>query len=142
VSFRNFNILLVNELVFFFLFFSSQDDIQQFQTTVDRLEAEKRELESLAAEQAETCKQLNEANNTLSSRTLTLAEEAARGPEMVRKQFETQLNECKKALEVAKGEVDEMRSSEQIQRVQLLDELNEMQTENSNLRAQLRAIKK
>ena len=61
---------------------------------------------------------------------------------MVRKQFETQLNECKKALEVAKGEVDEMRSSEQIQRVQLLDELNEMQTENANLRAQLRAMKK
>ena len=61
---------------------------------------------------------------------------------MVRKQLEAQLNECRKALDVAKGEVDEMRSSEQSQNVVLLDELNEMQTENANLRAQLRAMKK
>ena len=124
------------------LFLFSQDEIQRFQLTIDRLESEKRQLESLAAEQAETCAQLNEANNTLSARTLTLAEEAAKAPEMVRKQLETQLNECRKALDVAKGEVDEMRSSEQSQKVVLLDELNEMQTENANLRAQLRAMKK
>jgi hypothetical protein len=110
--------------------------------TIDHLESEKRQLESLAAEQAETCAQLNEANNTLSARTLTLAEEAAKAPEMVRKQLETQLNECRKALDIARGEVDEMRSSEQSQKVVLLDELNEMQTENANLRAQLRAMKK
>ena len=61
---------------------------------------------------------------------------------MVRKQLEAQLNECRKALDIAKGEVDDMRSSEQSQNVVLLDELNEMQTENANLRAQLRAMKK
>ena len=61
---------------------------------------------------------------------------------MVRRQLESQLNECRKALDAAKGEVDEMRSSEQSQKVVLLDELNEMQTENANLRAQLRAVKK
>ena len=123
-------------------FFFSQEEIQHLQATIDRLETEKRQLESLAAEQAETCVQLNEANNTLSARTLTLAEEAAKAPEMVRKQLEAQLMECKKELESAKGELDEMRSSEQSQRVVLLDELNEMQTENANLRAQLRAVKK
>ncbi|KAF8806306.1 hypothetical protein BYT27DRAFT_7191636 [Phlegmacium glaucopus] len=119
-----------------------QDEIQHLQITIDRLESEKRQLESLAAEQAETCAQLNEANNTLSARALTLAEEAAKAPEMVRKQLEAQLNECKRALDIAKGEVEEMRSSEQSQRIVLLDELNEMQTENTNLRAQLRAVKK
>jgi hypothetical protein len=40
------------------------------------------------------------------------------------------------------GEVDEMRNSEQSQKVVILDELNEMQKENANLRAQLRAVKK
>lgn len=133
--------IYIGELIPYFFHFS-QDEIQRFQSTIDRLESEKRQLESLAAEQAETCAQLNEANNTLSARTLTLAEEAAKAPEMVRKQLEAQLNECRKALDVAKGEVDEMRSSEQSQNVVLLDELNEMQTENANLRAQLRAMKK
>lgn len=109
---------------------------------MDVLESEKRQLENLAAEQAETCVQLNEANNSLSARTLTLAEEAAKAPEMVRKQLEAQLNECRKALDVAKAEVAEMRSSEQSQKVVLLDELNETQKENANLRAQLRAVKK
>lgn len=126
----------VNEILF------SQDEIQRFQSTINRLESEKRQLESLAAELAEKCAQLNEANNTLSAHTLILAEEAAKAPEMVKKQLETQLNECRKALDIAKGEVDDMRSSEQSQKVVLLDELNEMQTENANLRAQLRAMKK
>lgn len=49
---------------------------------------------------------------------------------MVRKQLETQLNECELALDAAQN-----------QRIALLDELNEMQTENANLRAQLRARK-
>jgi len=95
-----------------------------------------------AAEQAETCRQLTEANNSLSARTLTLAEEAASAPEMVRKQLEGQLAECKAALNAAQDEVDAMRMSEQSQRIALLDELNSMQTENGVLRAQLRAIKK
>lgn len=61
---------------------------------------------------------------------------------MVRKQLEAQLSECRKALDVTKSEVDELRNSEQSQNIVLLDELNEMQTENANLRAQLRAMKK
>ena len=127
------------EYIFLFSFFS-QDEMQQYQSTIDRLETEKRQLENLAAEQAETCAQLNEANNTLSARALTLAEEAANAPEMVRKQLEAHLNESKKALDIAKAEVDQMRGSEQSQKALLLDELNEMQTDNANLRAQLRAM--
>jgi len=110
--------------------------------TIERLTAERRELEMLAAEQGEQCRQLQEANNTLSARTLTLAEEAAQAPEIVRKHLESQLAECKRALDAAQDEIDAMRSSEQSQRIALLDELNSMQTENGNLRAQLRGLKK
>ncbi|KAF8969381.1 hypothetical protein BDZ97DRAFT_1795338, partial [Flammula alnicola] len=119
-----------------------QDELNLLHETIERITAEKRELESLAAEQAETCRQLTEANNTLSARALALAEDAAQAPEMVRKQLEGQLQEVKKALELAQDEVEAMRTSEQSQRIALLDELNSMQTENGNLRAQLRAAKK
>ncbi|GLB34140.1 putative protein up-regulated during septation [Lyophyllum shimeji] len=117
------------------------EEVQQLQSAVERLQNEKREIEMLAAEQAETCRQLTEANNTLSARTLTLAEEAATVPEMVRKQLEMQLSETRAALEAAQDEVEAMRTSEQSQRIALLDELNSMQTENGLLRAQLRARK-
>ena len=96
----------------------------------------------LAAEQAETCRQLSDANNQLSAKTLTLAEEAASAPEKVRRQMEGQLAECQASLQRAQDEVDMLRTSEQSQRIALLDELNLMQTENGNLRAQLRAVKK
>lgn len=103
---------------------------------------EKRELEKYSTGQAETCQQLQDANNTLSARTLTLAEEAAQAPGMIKKQLESQLAETKKALDIAQDEVEAMRTSEQSQRIALLDELNSMQNENGLLRAQLRALKK
>ena len=117
-------------------------EIQELQAAIDRAEAEKRDVEMHVANQAETCKQLTEANNTLSAKTLTLAQEVVAAPEMVRKQFEGQLDACQKALREAQEEVEVMRGLEQTQRIALLDELNSMQTENANLRAQLRALKK
>ncbi|KAF8914270.1 Up-regulated during septation-domain-containing protein [Gymnopilus junonius] len=119
-----------------------QEEFHILHDTIERITAEKHDLEGLAAEQAETCRQLTEANNTLSARTLHLAEEAAQAPEMIRKQLETQIGDLKKSLELARDEVDAMKSSEQSQRIALLDELNTMQTENGNLRSQLRALKK
>lgn len=118
------------------------NEIQDLQTVVDRALAEKRDIEMHVAEQAETCRQLTEVNNALSAKTLALAQEAASAPEMVRKQLEGQLDECQKALREAHEEVEAMRTSEQTQRIALLDELNSMQTENANLRTQLRLLKK
>lgn len=118
------------------------NEIQDLQAAVDRAVAEKRDVEMHAADQAETCRQLTWANSTLSAKTLSLAQEAASAPEIVRKQLEGQLDECRKALREAQEEVEAMRTSEQTQRIALLDELNSMQTENGNLRAQLRALKR
>ncbi|EGO02115.1 hypothetical protein SERLA73DRAFT_48805 [Serpula lacrymans var. lacrymans S7.3] len=118
------------------------EEIQRLHEAVDRAFAAKREVEVHAADQAETCRQLTEANNALSAKTLTLAEEAASAPEMVRRQLEAQLAECRASLKQTQDEIDRLHSSEQTQRIALLDELNSMQTENGNLRAQLRALKK
>ncbi|XP_006456750.1 hypothetical protein AGABI2DRAFT_211843 [Agaricus bisporus var. bisporus H97] len=119
-----------------------QEELQLLHETIERLTAEKHQIESLAAEQAEACRQLTDANNVLSARTLTLAEEAASAPGMVRRQLEVQTAELKKQLEKAEAEIEEMKSAAQTQRAALFEEMNTMNEENTNLRAQLRAVKK
>ncbi|KAI0080839.1 hypothetical protein K474DRAFT_1588909 [Panus rudis PR-1116 ss-1] len=125
-----------------------ENEIHFLQETVDRITAEKLEVETHAAEQAETCRQLTEANNTLSARALTLASESASASDSVRKRLETELKrleaelaECNKALGKARQEVESMRESQQVQQMALMEELNVVQTENDSLRAQLRAKK-
>lgn len=116
--------------------------MQNLQDVVDRISAEKHEIEVHTAAQADQLRQLTEANNSLSARTLALAEEAASAPEKVRRELMAQLSQCQASLKDAQEELDAMRRSEQTQMQALLDELNTMQTENGNLRAQLRAVKK
>ncbi|KAK7470289.1 hypothetical protein VKT23_001721 [Stygiomarasmius scandens] len=121
---------------------AAQDDVAKLQEAVDRISAEKSEIEMQAAEQAETCRQLTEANNTLSGKVLGLADEGAKAQKALKSSLESQLAETQKQLALAQEEIDAMRSSEQSQRIALLDELNTMQTENGQLRAQIRALKK
>lgn len=112
--------------------------MHQLQEVVDRITREKDEIEAEAAAQAEACQQLSEANDTLSAKTLALAEEAASAPDKLKKQ----LDETKAALDDAQAEIDAMRMSEQSQKVALLDELNSLQNDNGKLREQLRALKR
>jgi hypothetical protein len=114
------------------------EEARHLSDQLDRVEVEKRDLEMQAAEQAEECRQLTNANNALSAKTLALAEEGASATDAVRRQMEGQLNECRVALQNTREEIEAMHNSEQTQRVALLEELNTMQNENSNLRAQLR----
>ncbi|KAI1796061.1 Up-regulated during septation-domain-containing protein [Ganoderma leucocontextum] len=137
------------------------DEVSSLQEAVDRITAEKLELETQAAEQAEMCMQLTDANNSLSAQVLKLAEQSnssSTSDVMRRKldaevkrleaeveklssevrRLEAELAASKTALNKAQEEVDEVRMSQQTQQMALLEELNSVQTENSNLRAQLR----
>lgn len=96
---------------------------RQDQEQLDLLAAEKLAVEERAAEQAETLRQLTEANASLSSRALQLAEDAAAAQEELR---------AFKAVS----------EREQAQRLTLLEEINQVQTENGSLRQQLRALGK
>lgn len=70
-----------------------------------------------------------------------MANEAASATDSVRKQLEAQLAEANSSLSKALDEVESMRQSQQTQQMALLEELNSVQTENTSLRAQLRAKK-
>lgn len=118
------------------------DEIDSLQHDVERLKKEKRELELQTADQAETCQNLQDANNTLSARALALAEEVATAPEAMRIKMEAQLAEVRRQLKEAQEDIDAMRNAEQSQRIALLDELNLMQSENTKLRDQLRAVQR
>ncbi|KAF8341837.1 hypothetical protein F5887DRAFT_919017 [Amanita rubescens] len=72
-----------------------QEEMQFPQDAADHLEEEKQEFEAYAAEQAETLRQLTDANNTLS---------APGGPDKIRKQLEVQLAECRNQLLAAETE--------------------------------------
>lgn len=112
--------------------------MQNLQEAIERITAEKLEVETQAAEQAETCRQLTDANNSLSARVLKLAEEGASTSDSIRKRMEAELAECKSSLSKAQEEIETMRVSQQTQQMALLEELNSVQTENTSLRAQLR----
>ena len=118
-----------------------QEELAWLHDQVDRLQHEKLDIETQAAEQAETCAQLTEANATLSARALSMAEEAASATGSVRKQLEAQLAEANTSLSKAREEMESVRQSQQTQQMALLEELNSVQTENTSLRAQLRAKK-
>lgn len=96
-----------------------------------------------AARQAEVCANLTEANNQLSARALKLAEDSANVSAPVvaaRAKLEAEVAEQKKKIEDLESELKRVQDAEQGQRIVLLDELNSMQTENTNLRNQLRAL--
>jgi molecular chaperone GrpE (heat shock protein) len=103
---------------------------------------QKRQLEIEAAEQGATSRTLQDSNDKLSARTLTLAADAARaaaGPEARVVTLEARVKELEDALKSAQDDLENMRNAEQSQRITLLDELNSMQTEIGNLKNQLKA---
>ncbi|KAL1739488.1 hypothetical protein HDZ31DRAFT_68876, partial [Schizophyllum fasciatum] len=151
-------------------------ELQYLQDSVDRITQEKAEIEMQAAEQALTMDQLTETNNTLSAKTLSLAEEVVAAPEGAKRQLDDarkqlasvqqqlaevqrsyadsvtklaalqkELDETRAARKAAEDDRDELvrvRNGEQMQKALLLDELNDLQMQNGQLRQQLRTVKK
>ncbi|KAF8528783.1 Up-regulated during septation-domain-containing protein [Hysterangium stoloniferum] len=114
------------------------DEVNSLHQSVDMVIQEKRELETQAIEYTQTIENLTEANNKLSARALAFAEEAATAPNALKAKLEAQLAEVGAKLKESQDEIDRIRSSESMQRVTLLDELNSLQQENGKLRDQLR----
>ncbi|KAL5637014.1 hypothetical protein ACGC1H_000855 [Rhizoctonia solani] len=116
------------------------EELEQIQAGYEELLEIKAQLEIDAAHQAEVCANLTEANNTLSARALSLANESSTSVVAARAKLEAEAAELKKKSDELEGELERVRGAEQGQRIALLDELNTMQTENTNLRNQIRAL--
>ncbi|QRW01726.1 Up-regulated during septation protein [Ceratobasidium sp. AG-Ba] len=119
------------------------EEIEQLQAAYDEVMEIRAQLEVDAAGQAEVCAHLTEANATLSARALTLAEESANASAPVaaaRAKLEAEAVELRKKSAKLEQELERVRNAEQNQRIALLDELNSMQTENTNLRNQIRGL--
>ncbi|CAE7224207.1 unnamed protein product [Rhizoctonia solani] len=116
------------------------EELEQIQGGYEELLEIKAQLEIDAAHQAEVCTNLTEANNTLSARALSLANESSTSVVAARAKLEAEAAELKKKSDELEAELERVRGAEQTQRITLLDELNTMQTENTNLRNQIRAL--
>lgn len=127
------------------------------EAVIDTRRANQR-LEQELASRHERIERLSEANDILSQRALTLADEMEQEKRVAHAKLEKEIESLRKQLKASDERVDDERArqvevrgmrsgsilmttlccSEQTQRIQLLDELNSLQSEVTRLRAQLR----
>jgi len=96
-------------------FFNRMDDVNELQEALELSLQQKHDLEVQAAEQAKTVTQLQEANETLSTRALTLAADAVEAgskPDAARKEMEAMVTKLKAELSEAREELDRIHSAE------------------------------
>ncbi|CAD6568071.1 MAG: hypothetical protein TREMPRED_004251 [Tremellales sp. Tagirdzhanova-0007] len=120
----------------------SLEELNSLRAALDDAAFSKRNFEVQATTQAETCERLSAANDALSTRALTLADEAEREKRSLQKRLQDEIEELKKKVENAQEDADEQRTRGQAQRIQLLDELNSLQAEVGDLRKQLRSAQR
>lgn len=114
----------------------SEQEVRELNASLEFLSEEKAAVESQMTTHTNTIQQLQDTNNTLSTRSLHLAQEA-NTVSQTKRQLETTQN----ALFALQKEMEQIRNAESSQQSALMDELNLLQTDNQNLRAQLRAKK-
>jgi len=90
---------------------------------LDTATAAKRQLEVTARQANETCDRLTAANDVLSAKALSLAEDAEHERRTLTKKWTEEVDALRKRLEDAQEEADEGRTRGQAQRIQLLDEV-------------------
>lgn len=113
-------------------------ELQELHKTIDILQDNKKALERNAVEQANTCERLSEANEKLSGQTLALAQAAEQEKRILQNRYDQEITGLYQELKKVQEEMEERGGREQEQRLQLLDEMNTIQSHNANLRAQLR----
>ncbi|WVO13271.1 hypothetical protein L204_100884 [Cryptococcus depauperatus] len=115
------------------------DELNSLQTTLTASQQSKIQLESQLAQQKEICARLSEANNTLSAKTLNMAQAAEDEKKNLAEKLQIEVDDLRKKLKTTEEDADEERAKSTGQRIKLLDELNSLQAEVGELRKQLRA---
>ncbi|ORX36527.1 Up-regulated during septation-domain-containing protein [Kockovaella imperatae] len=117
------------------------NELNSLRSALDSASTSKRQLETQLSTHTESINRLETANRSLSSKTLSLAEDAEKEKKILQKKMQDEIDRLKREVEEAQEEVDEARTRGSAQRIQLLDELNSLQAENADLRKQIRMRK-
>jgi uncharacterized coiled-coil DUF342 family protein len=104
---------------------SHSEELNSLRSALDAASASKRQLEVSAQRANETCERLTAANDALSAKALSLAEEAETERRELSKKWQEEMEEMRKRLDEAHEEIDEARNRGQAQRIQLLDEVRD-----------------
>ena len=83
----------------------------------------KKQAEAQVASNTEACDRLAEANATLSSRALTMAEDAEQEKKALRDRLQEEIEALKIRVRESEEDADEQKMRGQSQRIQLLDEV-------------------
>ncbi|EIW66580.1 hypothetical protein TREMEDRAFT_12085, partial [Tremella mesenterica DSM 1558] len=114
------------------------EEMNNLRSSLDAANNSRRQLEIRLAEQTERADRLAEANNTLSTRALEMAEEVENERKTLTNKWQGEMERLNEEIRECHEDADEQRSRGQAQRIQLLDELNSLQAEVADLRKQLR----
>ena len=101
-----------------------REELNSLRSALDAASASKRQLEASAHRANETCDRLTSANDMLSAKVLSLAEDTDIERKHLSKKWQEEMDELKKRLVEAQEEVDEAKTRGQAQRIQLLDEVS------------------
>lgn len=116
-----------------------QAEVENLHRSLVDAHAENRRLADGLAAKSSAVARLNEVNDALSARTLTMANEAAGDKAAVQARLQAEVDEmrARMARTIEEGEDERLRCQDQ--RVALLDEMNSLQEEVAVLRQKLRA---
>lgn len=99
------------------------EELNSLRSALDAASIAKKQAEQAARNSSLTCDRLSEANDTLSAKALTMAEEAEQEKRVLQRRLQDEIDALKKRLEECEEEVEEQKTRGQGQRIQLLDEV-------------------
>jgi hypothetical protein len=103
---------------------TDREELNTLRVSLDTATAVKRQLELTARQANETCERLTAANDVLSAKALSLAEDAEQERRRLTKKWTEEVEALRKHLADAQEEADEGKFRGQAQRIQLLDEVS------------------
>lgn len=102
----------------------SREELNSLQSQLDKTQSSRRQLETQLKTQKDATERLERANNDLSTRALSLADDAEAERTSLTKRLQDEIAAVKRQMASTQEDADEERARGQAQRIQLLDEVS------------------
>lgn len=106
-----------------------REELNALRSSLDTAQIAKRQAEARVKASTDTVARLEQANADLSTRALSLAEDAEKERVALSRKMQAEIGDLRRQLGEVQGEADEERTRGQTQRIQLLDEVSILQDE-------------